>query len=144
MKLNLGCGDNYIEGWINLEVNRDRFKADFYWDLEKGVPFPDNSADEIYASHIIEHLSNTIFIMKEIYRVLKPGSIITIRVPQFNTPVAIADPSHKTFWSFDKFKYFCKGFTEVGPIPGIDFQFEMVNSKIDASEIMVVLKKPNG
>jgi len=34
MKLNLGCRNNYREGWINAEIDRD-CKADTYFDLNK-------------------------------------------------------------------------------------------------------------
>jgi len=54
-------------------------------DLAKGIPFADNSIDVVYHSHVLEHLDRdvaTLFI-REIARVLKPGGILRIVVPDF-------------------------------------------------------------
>jgi len=79
-KLNLGCGKDYKEGWINVDVSAD-FKVDLIADLSKKFPFSDNSVDEIFASDILEHFikENGEEFLKECYRVLKIGGTITIR-----------------------------------------------------------------
>lgn len=54
-------------------------------DLAKGIPFADNSVDVVYHSHLLEHLDRdvaTVF-MREIARVMKPGGILRIVVPDF-------------------------------------------------------------
>ena len=54
-------------------------------DLSKGIPFKSNSVDVVYNSHVLEHLDRQIargFLM-EILRVLKPGGICRIVVPDF-------------------------------------------------------------
>ena len=52
MKLNLGCGDQIMEGYINCDLYDE--KAEVKCNV-KQLPFEDNSAENIYASHIIEH-----------------------------------------------------------------------------------------
>ncbi|MBN1126260.1 MAG: methyltransferase domain-containing protein [Sedimentisphaerales bacterium] len=55
------------------------------WNLSKGIPFTSNSVDAVYHSHLLEHLDRDIaeVFLKEIYRVLKPGGIQRIVVPDF-------------------------------------------------------------
>lgn len=52
-------------------------------DLSKGIPFPDASVDVVYHSHMLEHLDREIAtqFMVEVRRVLKPGGIHRIVVP---------------------------------------------------------------
>ncbi len=63
IKLNLGCGDNILKDWINIDAYND--KADEKFNVEK-LPYLDNSVDIILASHIIEH-----FTFKKAFIVLK-------------------------------------------------------------------------
>ena len=52
-------------------------------DLSGGLPFPDRSVDNLYCSHFLEHLSrpNALHLLKEARRILKPGGIFRICVP---------------------------------------------------------------
>ncbi len=51
--------------------------------LAKGIPFPDGSADYAYHSHVLEHIDRDIapLFIRETFRVLKPGGILRIAVP---------------------------------------------------------------
>jgi predicted SAM-dependent methyltransferase len=67
-------------GWITIDrIN----KVDLVWDLSKGIPFPDNSVDRIYSSHLFEHLmyADILKLLSESKRVLKPGGEFSICVP---------------------------------------------------------------
>ncbi len=52
-------------------------------DLRKGIPFPDDSADAVYHSHVLEHIDREAVsgFLAEIHRVLKPGGVHRIVVP---------------------------------------------------------------
>ena len=52
-------------------------------DLRKGIPFADHSVDAVYHSHVLEHLDRDIVpgFLAEIHRVLRPGGIHRIVVP---------------------------------------------------------------
>lgn len=106
IKLNLGSGRDYKEGYTNIEVSK-RHKADLYHDLSLGIPFNDNSVDEVIAKHFIEHLSDTIFIMNEIWRVCKNNAKVIIEVPHQSNLLAYADPTHKRIFNEESFNYFC-------------------------------------
>ena len=78
MKLHLGCGHDKIPEYINCDIS-PQVKPDKIVDLEKKLPFKDNSIDEIIANHVIEHISNFIELMHEIHRICKNGAILKIK-----------------------------------------------------------------
>lgn len=97
MKLNLGCGYNKLDGYVN--VDHDVLcKPDVVADLEERLPFDDNSVDEIILNHVLEHLGQTtksyFAIWKELYRVLKGGGELKITVPHWNHENFHHDPTH--------------------------------------------------
>jgi hypothetical protein len=96
LKLNLGAGPHPVAGFINV----DKFPpADVVLDLEVTPwPWADNSVGEIRMSHCLEHLGGTssIFlnIVKELYRVCRDGTIISIAVPHPRHDDFINGPTH--------------------------------------------------
>jgi predicted SAM-dependent methyltransferase len=84
VRLNLGCGKKIWEGFINCDFpgNWSGVKPDIQCDITK-LPFPDDYADEIHAIHVIEHFyrSKVVDVLKEWFRVLKPGGKIAIECP---------------------------------------------------------------
>lgn len=75
-----------------LLLNGDRlrrFKAIpdnlMVYDLSRGIPFPDASVDVVYHSHVLEHLDRYVAagFIRECARVLRPGGIIRVVVPDF-------------------------------------------------------------
>jgi predicted SAM-dependent methyltransferase len=85
IKLNLGCGQDYKEGWINIDNNSDNNIAhlDINYDLANGIPFPDNSVDFIFNEHFLEHLTppQAEKLLRECIRVMRPGAVMRISVP---------------------------------------------------------------
>lgn len=86
--LEIGSGPSKREGWVTLDLCRN---CDVYWDLLRGIPFPNNSFNLIYSSHVLEHFSynNLKVLLAEIYRVLKPGGVISTCVPDASIYVDI-------------------------------------------------------
>jgi hypothetical protein len=84
--LNLGCGERYHKDWINIDFVSSG-NGIIAHNLLKGIPFPDNSADAVYHSHVLEHFSKADGekFIKECFRVLKPGGIIRIAVPDLES-----------------------------------------------------------
>lgn len=104
-KLNLGCGNDYREGWVNLDKNK-KFKADIYSDIEKRLPFKSNTFDYIYSEHVLEHINNLIPLMRELRRISKNEAVIEIRVPHALSIAAYQDPTHVRFFTYQTFDYF--------------------------------------
>ena len=82
--LNLGSGKRGARNlhWIN--VDGFRFPTvDFCLDLGRKLPFPDSSANGIFCQHVLEHfdLKKGLAILRECYRVLTPGGVIRLIVP---------------------------------------------------------------
>ena len=80
--INLGCGNHYHNEWINVDFVKIG-KNVIAHNLVNGIPFATNYADVIYNSHVFEHFSKdgAVFFLSECWRVLKPGGIIRIVVP---------------------------------------------------------------
>jgi len=89
MKLNLGCGEKKMVGYVNVDLCGT---PDVTCDLSL---FPwqwaDNSVDEVYSSHFLEHVQDFQLTILEIHRILKPGGGIHFHVPHFRNPLAVWD-----------------------------------------------------
>tara|TARA_B100000700_G_C15035146_1_gene852435 strand:+ start:2397 stop:2963 length:567 start_codon:yes stop_codon:yes gene_type:complete len=96
IKLNLGCGENKLKGYINV----DKFGTpDITHDLESFPwPWTTDSVSEIRLTHVLEHLgkeTETYFsIFKEMYRICKKGAKVIIIVPHFRHQNFYDDPTH--------------------------------------------------
>jgi len=90
IKLNIGSfKDMFYYGWINIDILdlNDFSKGQAYnftqCDITKGIPYKDNEVDIIFTSHFLEHIDRTQGkqFLKECHRVMKPGGLIRISVP---------------------------------------------------------------
>lgn len=104
--LDVGCGDyspSYTQtnfpkaDYYGVDINEKVikfFKEKYKFlkvDLEnKFLPFKDNTFDIVLVSHVLEHLRNVQVVIKECYRILKPGGLIYIEAP---SPISIILPS---------------------------------------------------
>jgi predicted SAM-dependent methyltransferase len=82
-KLNLGCGPDYRDGFINVDINPD-FDPDIVVDLEQSDwSLPTNEFDIVLADNVLEHIDprqRTVF-LREVHRVLKQEGKFTLRWP---------------------------------------------------------------
>ena len=108
MKLHFGCGNDYKKGYVNCDIS-EKVKCDKIIDLEKKLPFKDNSVSEIIANHVFEHVVNFVPLMHEIHRICKNGAIIKIKTPFYSAWGQYNDPTHVRFFSPFTFNYFQKG-----------------------------------
>jgi len=111
-KLNLGSGfrpRKQNEGWINIDIEEECM-PDIVRDVRKGLPFDDNSVDYVYASHFMEHFEweDFIFLMSEIWRVLKPEATFEMIIPHYKHENAF-DIDHKIVITPRTFRVFQRG-----------------------------------
>jgi predicted SAM-dependent methyltransferase len=80
--LDIGCGPNTHEEFVNVDYLWHP-KVDVCWDITKGIPFGSKSMKGIFTEHCLEHfpLWQTSVILKECLRVLEPGGVLRIVVP---------------------------------------------------------------
>jgi len=134
VKLNIGGGFTYCEGFTNVDICRDYALAWFPWpvllyalsgtrkhhpysayekvmrsrpirhDVRRPLPFPDDSVDEIYTSHLLEHLTHEegSWFLASMDRVIKPGGTIRIVTPPWGVDREIVFNEHTDEWSRHK------------------------------------------
>ena len=82
LKLNLGCGNDYRPGYLNVDFN-DSHKVDLISDVMNLSKIKDLSCVEVLAQDVLEHIQRCrcLTALKEWNRVLKINGILKIRVP---------------------------------------------------------------
>jgi SAM-dependent methyltransferase len=80
--LNLGCGRRFHPNWTNVDMVSDHPSVIAY-NLQRGIPFADQTFRVVYHSHMLEHLPHdqTQSFLRECLRVLRPGGVIRVAVP---------------------------------------------------------------
>jgi predicted SAM-dependent methyltransferase len=103
VKLNLGCGDNKLPGFINIDSFAG-VKPDLVHNIiETPLPYKDNSVDEVVFFHCIEHIPEHLHerVLGEIFRVLKKEAKFLISYPEFLKCVENYKTNlrgHRKFW----------------------------------------------
>lgn len=84
-KLNIGCGDHPLPGWINADMAR-LDESIVFLDARQRFPFEDKSIDRIFSEHMIEHITwhQGLDMLRECHRVLVPGGRIRISTPDWD------------------------------------------------------------
>lgn len=105
--IDLGCGrKKQFPKALGVDF-RPLKGVDVVADLNNTLPFKENSADHIFAIHVLEHLPDLLSLMNEVHRVLKPSGIFHVIVPNSSSKNALADPTHVRFFNKQTFRFFC-------------------------------------
>jgi len=102
IKVNIGCGTDYLEGWINIDGD-PAISCEIHMDLDcenVTIPLESDSVDFIYASHVLEHIWYLPQLKQELIRIAKPGAFIVVVVPYYLSDDAWGDNTH------------CRGFSK--------------------------------
>lgn len=80
-KLQIGCGSNFLEGWLNTDLNFNEHVA--FLDAGKIFPLESNSFNFVYSEHLFEHLTleSQLNLLTEGLRILKKGGVMRIATP---------------------------------------------------------------
>ena len=106
--LDCGCGEGFYSmvmselhpetDVIAFDYNAELLKKAASWlrpesrvdfrngDIEKGLPFEDNTFDGLIFTEVLEHLNDDRHALKEIFRVMKPGGVVALTVPNASYP----------------------------------------------------------
>lgn len=140
-KLDIGCGrldglkikryKRYLGDYSPGEyIGVDHVKVqgvDVVCDITKGLPFEDETIDEIVCVHVLEHIQNLMPVMKEFHRILKPGGVLKIWVPHCFSAGAFGDSTHCRLFTFETFTQFDKKH----PLSYYyDFHFKFIKSRM--------------
>jgi len=100
MKLNLGCENVVVDGFLGVDIGGPEHAdaAGVQADV-MALPFADDSIEEIFASHILEHLEWDQDPMEEWHRVLEPGGLITVAIPDvFESLMLVYEGTFDRYW----------------------------------------------
>ena len=145
-KLNLGCGFKRLDGYINVDKEAVSL-ADVHYDLEVFPwPWPDDSVSDIVAHHCLEHLGASTLtwlgIMKEIFRVCRPGATVSIVVPHHRHDHFANDCTHVRAITAEGLRLFDQqnnirciendfSNTPLGLTHGVDFEIVQVKNSLE-------------
>lgn len=92
MRLNIGCGAAYADGWVNVDVSHE-VTAEFHADAAD-LPLGDDVAEMVYLGHVLEHvpLERVPLVLAEVHRVLEPGGFLCAVGPDLDMVDPKRDP----------------------------------------------------
>jgi len=105
IRLNLGCGEDYIEGWCNVDYGQT-VKCDINVNLDDHMlrlPWDDGVVDAICVYHLLEHIKHLPKLKTEIARVLRTDGLLSVLVPNYLSLDAWGDDTHIRAFSMHSF-----------------------------------------
>lgn len=112
LKLHIGSGKYHIDSWLDIDIYPGRVPdqsfpsgeklKQFGLDIKWGLPFRDASASYVFSSHILEHFyypGEALFVLGEIYRVLEPGGVVRLVVPDIEQCIMAYVNNDREFYS---------------------------------------------
>ena len=93
------------------EHKEKRFSQLKYLNLTRPLPYPSDTVEAIFSSHVLEHLfmDEVENLITEMYRVLKPGGVCRIVVPDLEKIIALYDPEDPREFLKDMFEISSRG-----------------------------------
>ncbi len=152
--LNLGGNGNChpnagYENYIAVDIKAPDIEWAVRHDLRTPIPLPDGSVDRILSEDFLEHVTKEDIekIIRECFRLLKPGGFLRIGVPDYNNPKDKQylmkgedprSPLHITLTNYD----LVKEIVDAGPFKRFKFYHywdgdKFIHNKIDYSLGMV-------
>lgn len=109
IKINLGCGSQPIEGWVNVDLVKQE-GVDIEWNLDAFPwPFEDGEAEAIRAFDVFEHVDDPCGFVSECWRVMAPDALLNVHTAYWRSENSFTDPTHKRFPTERTFDYWIVG-----------------------------------
>ena len=88
-RLNWGCGGHTLPGWINSD-QKEAPDIDLTCDIARGLPLETDSIDYAVSIHALPEvpLDRIVPVLAELRRVLKPGGVLRLALPDLLKGVA--------------------------------------------------------
>lgn len=157
--LDLGCG-SYKRGDVGIDIIPgpavDRVVRLGF----ETIPYPENHFDGATMIHAIEHIPFTLWtsdgertypmvrLLREVFRVLKPGKDFLILTLAFPDSRCFEDPTHCSVWTVDTIRHFVGGRdSPVGDrndeAAGLRVPFKLIRSGLTSDGLLeIILRKP--
>ena len=105
VRLNIGAGRTYIPGFVNVDISG---RSEVQMDVgTEPLPFENSSVGVVFSYHTLEHVSDYLFALGEIHRVLKHGGHFLVGVPYVTlTEFNLINPFHRHRFSEHSFDFF--------------------------------------
>lgn len=83
--VNLGCGLDHKNGWVNIDALAS-VKPDIIHDIREELPFESEVVEQVLCQDILEHFTREEVpqIISEISRILKSGGRLEVRIPNLD------------------------------------------------------------
>lgn len=107
IKVNIGCGENKIDGFINID-KREVCNPDILCEIgNESIDMDDSCVDYIWSHNSFEHFDNFISVVEELARISKNGAIWDVSTPYCtSTKYNLVNPYHvNPFFSEDTFRF---------------------------------------
>jgi SAM-dependent methyltransferase len=124
-RLNVGCGQNVLDGWLNVDLEGGRHGTVFM-DASRRWPLNENSFDAILCEHTIEHMPKEAgrHLLAEARRVLRPGGQIRVVTPDLGAMAKmILDPSRSEHRQYLRFVAGFHGKVEISNCDATNYLF---------------------
>lgn len=81
MKVNLGCGDRYVDGWVNVDFGTPH-RHDLSVDLTGELPWQPGTLTHVFAGHLLEHITElqSLELLKRLRACANPAGCIVVLV----------------------------------------------------------------
>ena len=88
-RVHLGPGQSaYLDGWINVDANMFTARCDVWADLRNKLPFRHGTIAAFYSHHVVEHLPDLEWHLRDVFRCLKSGGMYRVGGPNGDTAIA--------------------------------------------------------